>query len=94
MNKRKESSGRCRTMAVSIVLCLGLLSTACSTTPPVIVDPQPRPIPASLGPRPVPDFVGVTYRDLIIYAARIREAALAGEADKAAARKALGADEK
>lgn len=94
MKNRSESSWRCRTMAVSIALCLGLLSTGCSTTPPVIVDPAPRQIPASLEPRPVPDFVGVTYRDLIIYAARIREAALASEADKAAARKALGADAK
>lgn len=92
MKKLSESSVRCRTMAVSIALCLAILSTGCSTTPPVIVEPaRPQTLP-SLEPRPVPDFTGMTYRDLIIYAARLREAALASEADKAAARKALGSD--
>lgn len=91
MKKLNGRSARSRMMAVSIGLCLALLSTGCSTTP-ILVEPAKPRVPAMLDPRPVPDFVGKTYRDLIIYAARIREAALQSEADKAAARKALGGE--
>ena len=39
-----------------------------------------------LEPRPVPEWEGRTYRDLVGYALRLREAANASEADKASAR--------
>lgn len=67
-------------------LCI-LLLISCSAAPVRIVQAQ---IPVSLEPRPVPPWQGVIYADLVEYALQLHETALACEADKTAARAALG----
>lgn len=77
-----------RTMVVWIVSCLLLLlMTSCASRAPtarLVLPPLPM-----LEPRPIPQWTGRTYRDLAAYSLRLRESAMASEADKAAARAVL-----
>lgn len=79
--------GRSLTTAASIALCL-TLSAGCS--PKVIREASSQPVPSELEERCVPAFEGSTYRDLVAYTLRVREAAWACETDKKAAKQALG----
>lgn len=72
--------------AVLIVLSL-LLLAGCSSPMPTARQTLP-PLPM-LEPRPIPKWEGRTYRDLLGYSLRLRESAMAAEADKTAARDAL-----
>lgn len=54
--------------------------------------PVKSPVPASLAPRPVSECDAVTYEDAINCGLRWREDAEVREAEKAAARKALGGE--
>lgn len=76
----------CRTTVAWIVLCLLVPMTGCATRP--MPHPALPPLPM-LAPRPIPEWSGRTYRDLLVYSTRLREAAQASEADKAAARALL-----
>jgi hypothetical protein len=67
-----------------LVLCLFLL-TGCAAPVCKAIPPLP-----SLNPRPVPEWQGKTYRDLLTYTVEVHESAEASEADKRAARMALG----
>lgn len=66
-------------LVVTYLLISGCASRPCQTTPPL----------PSLNPRPVPQWQGKTYRDLLQWAVEVHEAAEASEADKRAARAVL-----
>lgn len=92
MNGFFDRSPLFRMMAACLGICLlVLLTTSCAspTCPQTTLPPLPM-----LKPRPVPAWEGRTYRDLLGYTLRLREAAHASEADKAAARAALTAPER
>lgn len=74
-------------MAALTGACL-LTFSACSSNPAKVERDLP-PLPM-LEPRPLPALTGENWRDLVRHAIRLREAAQAAEADKAAARAALG----
>lgn len=63
-----------------LFLLIGCAAPACKAIPPL----------PSLNPRPVPEWHGKTYRDVLGYVVELHEAAEQSEADKRAARMALG----
>lgn len=76
----------CRMTAAWIVICLLMPIAGCATCPTPAPALPPLPM---LAPRPLPSWDGKTYRDLLGYTLRLKEAAQSSEADKAAARAIL-----
>ena len=64
--------------------CLALSGCAPRTVRPTL--------PPQADPRPVPQFQGKTYRDVILYVIELKESCQASEADKAAIRRVYAND--
>lgn len=79
---RLNLSSRPLMMAALIVGFLILCFVLCGCSPRMV-----RPsLPPQADPRPVPEFEGRTYRDVLLYVVELRESCQASEADKAAIR--------
>ena len=69
-----------------IVACLLALSMLSGCAPRTV---KPT-LPSQIDPRPIPDFEGQTYRDVILYVIDMREGFQSCEADKNAIRGLFG----
>lgn len=84
MNGKERFSPLFGLMLASMLWLILMLLTSCAS-PRQTIPPMPM-----LEPRPLPQWDGKTYRDLVGYSLRLKEAAAASEADKRAAKAVLG----